>query len=339
MMLAQACKTPPEARRAWEWRRLPDLPLGLGGQFAGVHNGALIVAGGSWFPASKWEGGAKEWVSHVFVLERLDSEWKKFELPRPLAYGGSVSHAHGLLLIGGGDAKQNLATCLWLRWNGQTVEIETAAPLPLPLANCGAAELHGRAYVVGGQQSPQSISAERGLYSLDLKDPEAAWRDEPPLPGPGRILPSVAATEGALFVAGGADHHPDANGNAARIYLRDAWQFTPGAGWRVLPDLPAAACAAPAFGSNGEFFVLGGSDGVLAPRENELRDAHPGFSRSVYGYSAGRGSWRVAAQLPFSLVTITPAVWNNLLVLPGGEDRPAHRSAQVYATALPPLEG
>lgn len=84
-MLAQACKTPSEARRAWEWWRLPDLPLGLGGQFAGVHNGALIVAGGSWFPVSKWEGGAKEWVSRVFVLERLDSEWKKFELPQPLA--------------------------------------------------------------------------------------------------------------------------------------------------------------------------------------------------------------------------------------------------------------
>lgn len=182
------------------------------------------------------------------------------------------------------------------------------------MANCAAAALNGRAYVFGGQQSPQSTAAESGLYSLDLNDPEAAWRAEPPLPGPGRILPSVAVPAGALFVAGGA-------------------------GWRALPDLPTPSCAAPAFGLNGEFFVLGGSDGVLVPRENELRDAHAGFSRSVYGYSAGRGSWRVAAQLPFSLVTIIPAVRKNLLVLPGGEDRPAHRSAQVYATVLPPLEG
>lgn len=333
MMLAQACGTSPEPHGVWKWRRLPDLPLGLGGQFAGVHNGALIVAGGSWFPVSKWEGGAKEWVSHGFVLDDAHAEWKRFSLPYALAYGGSISHARGLLLAGGGDAERNLASCLWLRWKGESVDIEPAPPLSLPLANCAAAELNGRAYVFGGQQSPQSVAAEPGLYSLDLNDPGAGWRAEPPLPGPGRILPSVAATAGALFVAGGADLQPDANGNAARTYLRDAWQFTPGAGWRALPDLPAPSCAAPAIGLNGEFFVLGGSDGELAPRESELRDAHPGFSRSVYAFAAKRG-WRIAAQLPFSLVTTTPAIWNDLIVLPGGEDRPAHRSAEVYGAAL-----
>lgn len=334
MVLAPACRRPPAPAAEWNWRRLPDLPLGLGGQFAGVHNGALIVAGGSWFPVSKWEGGEKQWVSHVFVLVDAQAEWKRFELPRPLAYGGSVSHARGLLLIDGGDEMQNLPSCMWLRWNGATVDIESAAPLPLPLANCAAAELNGRAYVFGGQQSPQAAAAERGLYSLDLTHPGAAWQTEPPLPGAGRILPSVAAAADALFVAGGADLHPDPTGNPARTYLSDAWQFTPGAGWRALPGLPSPACAAPAFGLNAEFFVLGGSDGVLAARDNELRDAHPGFSRSIHAYAPGRGSWRAAAQLPFSLVTTTAAVWNGLPVIPGGEDRPAHRCSAVYQLDL-----
>jgi N-acetylneuraminate epimerase len=333
IVLAPACRRPPAPASEWKWQRLPDLPLGLGGQFAGVHNGALIVAGGSCFPVSKWEGGAKQWISHMFVLEDAQPIWKRFQLPRPLAYGGSVSHARGLLLIGGGDAHENLASCLWLRWNGSSVDIEPAAPLPLPLANCAAAELNGRAYVFGGQQSPTSTSAERGLYSIDLDNPGAAWQTELPLPGPARILPSVAAAD-ALFVAGGADLHAGANGNAARTYLPDAWQFTPGTGWRALPELPAPSCAAPAFGLAGEFFVLGGSDGVLAARENELRDAHPGFSRSVYAYQARRGAWRTAAQLPFSLVTTTATVWNGLLAIPGGEDRPAHRSAAVHLLDL-----
>lgn len=209
----------------------------------------------------------------------------------------------------------------------------SSPPLPLPLANCATAALNGRTHVFGGQQSPRSAAAESGLYSLDLNNPGAAWRAEPPLPGSGRILPSVAATAGALFVAGGADLRPDANGNAARSCLRDAWQFTPGAGWRALPDLPAPFRAAPAFGLNGRFFVLGGSDGELAPRENELRDAHPGFSRSLYACTAKRG-WRIAAKLRFSLVTTTPAIWKDLIVLPGGEDQPAHRSAEVYGAAL-----
>ena len=52
-MMSSACSKLPENTGSLGWRRLPDLPLALAGQFAGVHNGALIVAGGSHFPVSK----------------------------------------------------------------------------------------------------------------------------------------------------------------------------------------------------------------------------------------------------------------------------------------------
>lgn len=32
-----------------QWERLPDLPQALAGQFVGVHDGTLIVAGGSYW--------------------------------------------------------------------------------------------------------------------------------------------------------------------------------------------------------------------------------------------------------------------------------------------------
>ena len=50
------------------WSDLPALPpgagqteqIGVAGPFAGVHGGALIVAGGANFPqAAPWKGGAK----------------------------------------------------------------------------------------------------------------------------------------------------------------------------------------------------------------------------------------------------------------------------------------
>lgn len=106
MMLTQACRTSPEPDGVWKWRCLPDLPLGLGGQFAGIHNGALIAAGGSRFPVPKWEGGAKEWASYGFVPDDAHAEWKRFSIPYPLGYGGLISHARALLL-GGGDAERN----------------------------------------------------------------------------------------------------------------------------------------------------------------------------------------------------------------------------------------
>lgn len=334
MALSPSCARPPGQPAGWQWQRLPDLPMTLAGQFAGVHNGALIVAGGSWFPVSKWTGGVKKWVGDVFVLERPDGAWQRFALPRPLAYGGSASTARGLLLVGGGDEKENVAACHWLRWDGRSLAVEPAAPLPAALANCGAALLGGRVYVSGGQQSPTATVAERVLLSLDLTQPGAGWRREAPLPGAGRILASIAASGAHLSVAGGAELFAGARGKAERRYLQDAWRFTPGSGWSALPDLPEPTCAAPAAFAGDALLVLGGSDGVLAPREAELADGHPGFSRGVKSFLPAIGQWRVSAQLPFSLVTTTATVWRDLLVVPGGEDRPAHRSAAVYALPL-----
>src|SRR3954453_19621561 len=64
---------------AGEWKHLPALPdaEGFAGSFAGVSNGALLVAGGTNFPGKKpWEGGAKAWYETVFVLENPNAQWK-----------------------------------------------------------------------------------------------------------------------------------------------------------------------------------------------------------------------------------------------------------------------
>ena len=68
---------------AWdELRPLPD-PVGFAGAFAGVSNGALVVAGGANFP----EGTTKVWHDRVFVLEDPAAEWRlaSTRLPRPTA--------------------------------------------------------------------------------------------------------------------------------------------------------------------------------------------------------------------------------------------------------------
>src|SRR5690348_5467737 len=68
------------ARVTGGWERLASLPdrEGFAGSFAGVSGGALLVAGGSNFPAAKpWEGGKKVWYDTVFLLERPEAtEWK-----------------------------------------------------------------------------------------------------------------------------------------------------------------------------------------------------------------------------------------------------------------------
>ena len=87
---------------ALSWKSLPALPdpFGFAGAYAGVSNGALLVAGGANFPdGPPWEGHGKRWHGRIFVLERPDREWQQASepLPRPLGYGVSHTTKLGVL--------------------------------------------------------------------------------------------------------------------------------------------------------------------------------------------------------------------------------------------------
>ena len=62
-----------------EWKPLANLPdaEGFAGSYAGVSNGALIVAGGANFPEKPlWEGGPKRWTDRVFVMPPHGEGWQ-----------------------------------------------------------------------------------------------------------------------------------------------------------------------------------------------------------------------------------------------------------------------
>ncbi len=318
------------------WQRLPDLPHALGGQMAGVHNDALVVAGGSYFDTPPWDGGPKRWVDTVFVLAAPGASWRTFHLPAAFGYAASVNTPQGFFLIGGGDSEANRREVLRLTWDGAALEVVQSRPLPIPLANCAGGFLNGKAYVVGGQQQPMATAASSTLLSLDLSLPQANWIEEPPLPGGGRILPSVGVVGNALYVVSGATLYPDPQGRPARRYLRDAWRFRPGTGWEELPPPPRASVAAAAHGAGQRFLIFGGDDGRYAA-QTELREQHPGFPREVLSFHTRSLNWQVLDEMPAGLVTTTATHWQQSIVIPGGEDRPAHRSAEVHACRLAEL--
>lgn len=319
--------------RMFEWQTLPSLPRPLSGHFAGTSEGALIIAGGTDFPVSLFAGGTKEWYDSVYVLPPGEKEWlKKGRLPHRLAYGGSVSTAEGLLCAGGGDAQRHYRTAFLLRWTNGRVVKTNAAPLPQPRAFCGAALLGETIYVAGGQTAPRSTEAMRSFLSLDLSSKHSQWRTLEPLPGPARILPVVAAQDGAVYVFGGADLHPGPDGKAVRTYLADGYRYRPGRGWKRVADPPTPVTAAPsaAYGPS-HILVFGGDDGALVTRVRELKDKHPGFSGAILAYHTITDTWTRMGTLPNGLVTTNAVPREGSIVIPGGEDRPGHRSAEVLS--------
>ena len=335
-MISSPASTVTAAERSIRWETLPSIPdrEGFAGSFAGVHQGALIVAGGANFPDKRpWEGGRKIWYDSVFVMEKPGGRWKTgFKLPRPLGYGVSISHPSGLICVGGSDANGHSAEVFALSWSHGQITATELPRLPQPCANMCGVLLDNTIYIAGGIERPDSTNALKTFWSLDLAHSSNGWKELEAWPGPGRMLAVSGAADGAFFLFGGAGLTADADQKPVREWLRDGFRYDPKEGWRKIADLPHSVVAAPSPAPivDHQLLVLGGDDGEqvkVVPTE------HHGFSRDLLAYDPRRDQWRVAATLPFALVTTPSVTWNKRIVVPGGEARPGVRSTEVWASA------
>lgn len=300
--------------------------------FAGVSGGALLAAGGANFPDKKpWEGGKKVWYDTVFVLEEPDGAWKVAgALPRPLGYGVSVTHGGGVVCVGGSDAEGHRAESFKLEWRGGKLGTKSLPSLPRSVANMSWALLGDTLYVAGGIEKPDSTSALKTFFALNLAAKPPAWRELEPWPGPARMLAVAAVQDGSFFLVSGTDLSAGPEGKSVRTYLKDAYRFTPGKGWQRIADIPRAAVAAPSpapsMGQT-QFLVVSGDDGTqvaTAPTE------HKGFPRTILAYDTRADGWTESGSTPAPRATVPTAQWNGAWLVISGEQRPGIRSPEVW---------
>lgn len=327
------------------WTRLADLPdaLGVAGPYAGVSNGAMIVAGGANFPdGPPWEGHAKAWHDAAYVLDAPAGAWRTLPnaLATPRGYGVSLTTPDGLLCIGGAEPAKHLADVTLLSWSDAKLARRELPPLPTPLAYAAGAIVRSTVYVAGGTDSPTATAAAASFFALDLDRLDAGWHTLPPCPGPARMLASAAAANDSFYLVGGVSLAADAQGKPARTYLLDTWRFDVAGGrWTRLADLPrpAAAAPTPAMNIEGGFAILGGDDGVNVAFEPKSK--HPGFAANVLAYDVAADGWRTVAALPIAQVTTPLVPWRGGYIIPSGEVRPGVRTPQIWSVArdVPPV--
>jgi N-acetylneuraminic acid mutarotase len=317
-----------------EWQTLPPLPdkEGFAGAFAGVSNGALLVAGGANFPDKKpWDGGTKLWYDTVFVLDKPGGAWKRAgRLPRPLGYGVSVSHGNGVVCVGGSDTKRHYADAFRLEWQAGRLVTTPLPPLPKPLANGCGALVGDLLYVASGQEQPDDTTTVKSAWSIDLAARSPTWKAIEPCPGRGKMLAVAAGCDGAFWLVGGVDLVVGDDGKVARRYLTTAYRYTPGIGWQRMADLPRPVVAAPTPAPTDAlgFDLLGGDDGSQV---SVGPDQHRGFSRRHLRYDLAARTWIEAGRLTAPRVTVPLVNWNGSWIVPSGEVRPGVRSPEVWS--------
>ena len=339
-----------EQQNSLDWKKIASLPneLGVAGPFVGLHkwgieddDEALIVAGGANFPRPVWEND-KVWYDDIHVLVRSKDTYQWYDggkLPWPNGYGAAVSTSDGVVCMGGNDGTKTYDQVFLLSWDqkNQTVTQTEYPPLPEPCFNGQAALIGSMIYLAGGQSDSALTSSMANLWALDLskKDDadEFSWRQLDGWPGPSRSLNLTVAQhngyEDCLYVISGRRQE----GEEEVELLKDTWEYRPSTNsWRQRADLSHCVMAAPgiAFGQS-HIFALGGDEGSLFGKADELKDNHPGFIKEALIYHTITDTWTSAGEIPANHVTTIPVMWDDQIIIASGEVRPRVRSPIIWA--------
>lgn len=323
--------------------RLPDLPdpIGLAGPFAGVSNGALIVAGGTNFPDKMpWEGGVKTWHDAAYILESKNGAWKSgYRLRRPLAYGLSLNSKDGVLCIGGNDSHHVVADVSLMQWESGQLLYHKLPDLPTPVGGACGAVIGDTVYVAGGYTTVNNIDREsqHSFWSLDLSRRGSSWKVLDPWPGPGRFFAVAGATDDSFYIFSGMCQRPGGSEKPRLGFLTDCYRYSPagpgGRGeWTRIADLPRAYAAAPgpaAFLKHRWLVIVGGGadESVLSHRMQDV----PEFPKVLTAYDTLKNTWQTVGTITQARVATPLVSWGSQFVVSSGEIRSGVRTPEVWA--------
>ena len=358
----------------FDWKEFASIPAingnavqpGLAGVFTGVHNNALIIAGGANFPdGGVWEGGTKAYHQGIYILEKTNTgeyKWfedQRFSLSQKAAYGLTVATEEGLVCIGGMDGSESLKTVFLLKWDNKKKEIaiQNLPLLPVPLANMSGGKIGDKIYVAASDDKTES----KYFLSLDLSNVEAGWQELSVWSG----APRTHAV-GVVQNNGEVDCFYLFKGrfkgkNPTSTMLSDSYVYNPSTStWAELKtdnDFPLAAGTGIAVGAN-HVLLFGGDDGkvfnglenlgaainnssdtsslikTIAERDAILK-THKGFTKDIWAFHTITQTWIKVGELPSqSQVTTTALKWDNQILIPSGEIAPCIRTPQISAVSL-----
>lgn len=351
-----------------DWKIATALPpqpgaekaLGIAGALAGMHNGMLLIGGGSNFPDSlPWLGGKKKYHDEVYVFDHSGMGFlKSCVLPFATAYGASTATPQGIVYAGGENEEGISNKVLLIQWNDaeKNIVAKELPPLLLAVTNPSITSDGNTVYVAGGDMK-DSVSDQ--FLSLDLNNRDAGWQTLPSLPKPVSHAVMVMQPDGAhknIYLIGGRKKNTNGISDLyASVYLYDLKKNQ----WQEKGSLPYALSAGTGIASDSEHILLFGGDrgktfhqtetliaainaekdeakkAALNQQKIHVQETHPGFSKDVLQYNATTDEWNVAGTIPFEVpVTTTAVKCGTCVFITSGEIKAGVRTPNILEGKL-----
>lgn len=354
------CQTP-DIPYTISWAALPSLPAvggqaepyGVAGPYTGVHNNALIIAGGSNFPEPRWET-SKTFHNTIFVLVKEGENkyiWiRGGQLPFSAAYGACVSTPSGVLCMGAYDNSKVYDNVFLLSFDkGSGIVRYTPLPsLPSPCCNMYATIIGSMVYVAGGQSGLDLNTAMNNLWRADISGIEEGkliWDKLPSWPGPPRAFNLTVAQKNlkttCVYVISGRR----ASNNSKVENLQDVYEFNPdtysqiiesktaASPWCRMNDVPQCVMAGTAAVVGDRFIgVFGGAD-VDVNISDSLKRVQPLFSKVTFAFDTYENKWFETEPSPLNHVTTIAVQWDNKIIIPCGEIKPRTRTPEILVAS------
>lgn len=291
------------------WKEMAELPRPVAGYMAGVHQGKLLVIGGSY-----WENKQKHWTDLVQVFDSRANKWTNgTPLPAPRSDAASATLGEDVYCFGGGSGTEVRSDALVLH-NGNWTEVR-GGDLPEPRLYAVALSSGGYIYVLGGMSRSGEYTGVTNTF-WRWRPGAKSWEVLPPLPGPGRISHTMADIGGAIYVFGGAT-----TGGADVVNLRDAYKYEPASKkWTRLPDLSVA---------NRSWWAVG-----LGHRALVLAGYTDTYASEVYLYDPEH-NLQPETPLPHGVADAKFSRIGNVVVGTGGESGPGVRGKWTFQAEIP----
>ena len=226
--------------------------------------------------------------------------WSK-TAPMPVKLSeAAVAAVDGKIYVVGGSTREVVDQRLNQEYDLVTDRWRLAAQLPRGLTHTGATALNGKIYTVGGFTAAGHGNATNAVFDYDpAKD---AWRTVAPLKSP-RGSVGVTVLDGKIYAVGGRGTN--------KVTVGTNEVYDPASGkWSELAPLPKARDHLAVVAAGGRIHVIGGRLDASTDNTN-FHDV----------YNPATNSWETAAPLPTARSGVAGALYQDLVIVAGGECR------------------